>query len=128
MRSSLVYLQFHPVAYLAKLSIEMNMADLIVKVVKATNPHAHVDGSYSTEGVSHGTKKTLTNNPTNGRSKAATMATQHNSRTQALSVFDEDIELGKIKRTTETRVVFEDHQEDSESRTSSTKDLTYPYA
>ncbi|KAH8894435.1 hypothetical protein GQ53DRAFT_779951 [Thozetella sp. PMI_491] len=38
MKSSLVYLQFHPVVYLLKLAIEMNMADLMVKVVKATNP------------------------------------------------------------------------------------------
>ncbi|KAI5460416.1 hypothetical protein BGZ63DRAFT_424924 [Mariannaea sp. PMI_226] len=36
--SKLVYLQFHPVAYLGKLFIEMNMADLIAKVAKASNP------------------------------------------------------------------------------------------
>ncbi|KAJ2906163.1 hypothetical protein MKZ38_002878 [Zalerion maritima] len=32
-----VYLQFHPLAYLTKLYIEMNMADLIRKVVRASN-------------------------------------------------------------------------------------------
>lgn len=31
------YLQFHPLAYLVKLYIEMNMADLIRKVARATN-------------------------------------------------------------------------------------------
>ncbi|KAI1762257.1 hypothetical protein GGR53DRAFT_532814 [Hypoxylon sp. FL1150] len=35
--NTFVYLLFHPVAYLFKLVIEMNMADLIVKVVKTTN-------------------------------------------------------------------------------------------
>lgn len=31
------YVQFHPLMYLIKLKIEMNMADLIVKIVKATS-------------------------------------------------------------------------------------------
>ena len=31
------YVQFHPLAYLVKLHIEMNMATLIAKVVKGTN-------------------------------------------------------------------------------------------
>lgn len=35
--NTFVYLLFHPVAYLFKLIIEMNMADLICKVVKASN-------------------------------------------------------------------------------------------
>ncbi|KAF7562848.1 hypothetical protein G7046_g1264 [Stylonectria norvegica] len=41
--SGLVYLQFHPVAYLLKLQIEMMMAELITKVVKATSR----DGDYN---------------------------------------------------------------------------------
>ena len=32
-----VYVQFHPLVYLLKLHIEMNMADLIGKVVRASN-------------------------------------------------------------------------------------------
>ncbi|OHE91956.1 hypothetical protein CORC01_12744 [Colletotrichum orchidophilum] len=32
------YAQFHPLAYLLKLHIEMGMADLIAKIVKASNP------------------------------------------------------------------------------------------
>ncbi|KAI1839684.1 hypothetical protein JX266_014106 [Neoarthrinium moseri] len=34
--NGLVYVQFHPLVYILKLHIEMNIADLIVKVVKAT--------------------------------------------------------------------------------------------
>lgn len=32
------YVQFHPLMYLIKLKIEMNMADLIVKIVRASSP------------------------------------------------------------------------------------------
>ncbi|KAI5920919.1 hypothetical protein F4810DRAFT_396985 [Camillea tinctor] len=38
MRSGLVYIQFHPLAYLVKLYIELSMARLIAKIVKAANP------------------------------------------------------------------------------------------
>ncbi|KAI0596903.1 hypothetical protein F4775DRAFT_562369 [Biscogniauxia sp. FL1348] len=38
MRSGLVYIQFHPLVYLVKLHIELNMASLIAKIVKASNP------------------------------------------------------------------------------------------
>ncbi|KAI1852388.1 hypothetical protein JX266_002566 [Neoarthrinium moseri] len=43
--SNTIYLQFHPLVYLVKLHIEMNIAELIVKVVKATN---HLN-EYGTE-------------------------------------------------------------------------------
>ncbi|VUC20071.1 unnamed protein product [Clonostachys rosea] len=45
-----VYLQFHPVAYLLKLQIELGMADLIVKIVKASNPTSHSSGPYNRPG------------------------------------------------------------------------------
>ncbi|RYC78562.1 hypothetical protein BFJ63_vAg18565 [Fusarium oxysporum f. sp. narcissi] len=56
-----VYIQFHPLVYLLKLQIEMNMADLIGKVVRAGNndPRNHDYSSRSrTTGTSrpHGTR------------------------------------------------------------------------
>ncbi|KAH7272992.1 hypothetical protein B0J15DRAFT_192812 [Fusarium solani] len=45
--NDIVYVQFHPLAYLVKLHIEMNMADLITKVVKASNPSGYPDYSGS---------------------------------------------------------------------------------
>ncbi|KAK8880112.1 hypothetical protein PGQ11_001406, partial [Apiospora arundinis] len=36
--SGLIYIQFHPLTYLIKLHIELNLAELIAKVVQATNP------------------------------------------------------------------------------------------
>ncbi|KAF9781448.1 hypothetical protein IL306_013444 [Fusarium sp. DS 682] len=45
--NDIVYVQFHPLAYLVKLHIEMNMADLIIKVVKASNNSDYPDYSGS---------------------------------------------------------------------------------
>ncbi|KAK8097138.1 hypothetical protein PG999_013082 [Apiospora kogelbergensis] len=36
--SGLIYIQFHPLTYLIKLHIELNLAELIAKVVQASNP------------------------------------------------------------------------------------------
>ncbi|KAI1343640.1 hypothetical protein F5Y15DRAFT_171847 [Xylariaceae sp. FL0016] len=36
--TGVVYIQFHPMVYLIKLHIELNMAELIGKIVKASNP------------------------------------------------------------------------------------------
>ncbi|RSL81168.1 hypothetical protein CDV31_017061 [Fusarium ambrosium] len=37
----LIYLSFHPVCYLLKLQVEMNMAELIVKIVRSTGRYGH---------------------------------------------------------------------------------------
>ncbi|KAH8204839.1 hypothetical protein TruAng_001028 [Truncatella angustata] len=36
--TGVIYIQFHPLVYLIKLHIELNMAELIAKIVRATNP------------------------------------------------------------------------------------------
>ncbi|UQC78780.1 uncharacterized protein CLUP02_04257 [Colletotrichum lupini] len=59
--NTLIYAQFHPLAYLLKLHIEMGMADLIAKVVKASNPmrpHAETRRD-STEGAPDANKNSL---------------------------------------------------------------------
>lgn len=43
LKNSFVYMQFHPVAYIVKLNIEMTMADLIIKIVRSSTR----DASYS---------------------------------------------------------------------------------
>lgn len=53
------YIQFHPLVYLLKLHIELNMADLIAKVVRASNPlnnHQDVTDNTTSSGMS-GTQK-----------------------------------------------------------------------
>ncbi|OAQ59445.2 hypothetical protein VFPPC_10502 [Pochonia chlamydosporia 170] len=39
--TGVIYIQFHPLVYILKLHIEMNIADLIVKVVKATSDNRY---------------------------------------------------------------------------------------
>ncbi|KAI3535679.1 hypothetical protein CSPX01_11203 [Colletotrichum filicis] len=59
--NTLIYAQFHPLAYLLKLHIEMGMADLIAKVVKASNPmrpHAETRRD-SNEGAPDANKNSL---------------------------------------------------------------------
>ncbi|RSL77094.1 hypothetical protein CDV31_017346 [Fusarium ambrosium] len=54
---SFVYIQFHPLVYLLKLHIEMNMADLIGKVVQASNTENH---DYSSRSWGNGTARQYT--------------------------------------------------------------------
>lgn len=39
--NQLVYIQFHPIAYMVKLNIEMSMADLIIKVARSSEIDVH---------------------------------------------------------------------------------------
>ncbi|ETS85700.1 hypothetical protein PFICI_03725 [Pestalotiopsis fici W106-1] len=61
LKNTFVYMQFHPLAYIVKLNIEMSMAELIVKVAKARN-QANVDHDSPVlendigHSSSHGTK------------------------------------------------------------------------
>lgn len=43
--NQVVYIQFHPIAYMAKLNIEMSMADLIVKTARSSEIDVHPDSS-----------------------------------------------------------------------------------
>ena len=59
--NDIVYLQFHPLAYLVKLHIEMNMAELITKVVKASNPNGYdYSGSRSRSNPKSSQHRTIT--------------------------------------------------------------------
>ncbi|KAI1844110.1 hypothetical protein JX265_009627 [Neoarthrinium moseri] len=122
--NSVIYVQFHPLIYLVKLHIEMNIADLIARVVKASNPHQ--TGSY---GNSH-------SNRHEGSHKMTTMVrTGHNTGTQ--SRIDEETEdsyhhnrfpKGGIQRTIETQVIREDKDDDAQSESSSTRELQKHFA
>ncbi|ORY66161.1 uncharacterized protein BCR38DRAFT_429458 [Pseudomassariella vexata] len=47
--NEVVYIQFHPVAYMVKLNIEMSMASLITRLAQGKNSDAHFNSlSYST--------------------------------------------------------------------------------
>jgi hypothetical protein len=59
--NQVVYMQFHPVAYMVKLNIEMSMANLIRKIAKATVDDRNIEyrgKQYSLQGQRHGTGET----------------------------------------------------------------------
>lgn len=101
------YLQFHPVVYLLKLHIEMKMADLISKVVRASNINDQLS-HFGSNTQTHIDSSQLQHDRSN-----ATM-----SRTHTKIVQDDEIELtrggsaGQAKESGTTAIVRSDHEED----------------
>lgn len=147
------YLSFHPVAYLAKLQIEMHMAELITKIVKSTGIHGSEDIYYknSTSGAK---SKGITGGATGGGTGAKTgksanrisrrdptMLSYRGGNTTQIGAGDDDsIELetregdvespqpGGIRKTVQTTVAsapIEERDGDTDSRSSSTRKLHY---
>lgn len=131
--NSFVYIQFHPLVYLLKLQIEMKMADLIGKVVRASNnqdSHDYSSRSRATKGRTH------SHHP--GRGFGATLTRTHIELGE-----DDEIELKNrenmegIKKTVVTEIVRSGNQEDDDvpehheravSEASSTKAHQEPYS
>ncbi|EYB24710.1 hypothetical protein SNK03_007856 [Fusarium graminearum] len=105
--NDIVYVQFHPLAYLVKLHIEMNMADLIIKVVKASNGNGY-DYSGSKSGNTQ-PKQNGANKLGKGHIPSAMFVGGNLTLIQAGVDDDEDIEMnrmeGGIQKTTRTEVV-----------------------
>ncbi|KAF4980296.1 hypothetical protein FZEAL_3667 [Fusarium zealandicum] len=130
--NSFVYVQFHPLVYLLKLHIEMNMADLIGKVVRASNNQ----DSHEYSSRSRTTGKTVSRPP--GRFGAAL------ARTHIELGEDDEMELNEreglegIKKTVVTEIVrsgpnaddddVPEHHERAVSEASSTKAHQEPYS
>ncbi|KAH8203037.1 hypothetical protein TruAng_002765 [Truncatella angustata] len=59
LENTFVYMQFHPLAYIVKLNIEMSMAELIVKVAKARNQaNIDADGPVLENDIGHSSEQT----------------------------------------------------------------------
>ncbi|CAG1989351.1 unnamed protein product [Fusarium graminearum] len=58
--SSLVYLSFHPVAYLLKLQIEMKMAELITKIVRSSGTRGSDEGYYHSSNMTNMNQRQMT--------------------------------------------------------------------
>lgn len=108
--NSFVYMQFHPLAYIVKLKIEMSMADLITSVARARDDdhgNVFISGSDLTQ-----TRKDNISafNPKTGaaavirafQSTASTLTHEDNSRSRAGTFHERshshDFELGNISR------------------------------
>ncbi|KAL6925223.1 hypothetical protein FSST1_002497 [Fusarium sambucinum] len=115
--NDIVYVQFHPLAYLVKLHIEMNMADLIIKVVKASNGNGY-DYSGSKSGNTQPKQKS-SNKPGKSHVPSAMFIGGNLTFCQA---GDDDIEMnrmeGGIQKTTRTEVevVVKNRPSDSDDR------------
>ncbi|EEU39267.1 uncharacterized protein NECHADRAFT_43326, partial [Fusarium vanettenii 77-13-4] len=140
MKSSLVYLSFHPVCYLLKLQIEMKMAELITKIVRSTGRHGSDDIYYrqsSTGDKSKTARGTTKAKFSTGLSGAQGTFKQGNTTQIEAGDQDSDIEMeirdratdGGIIKTTHTTVASSPvdirEDDDSHSRTSSTRQLHY---
>ncbi|RYO85463.1 hypothetical protein DL766_002121 [Monosporascus sp. MC13-8B] len=102
----IIYVEFHPLVYLLKLHIEMNMAELIVKVARQSENRSR-DGRYaSANGYSEDSRRT----------RVATLITSKHSHHQPLpgEIPGEEEERSNkgIHRTIETRVVHHDIGDD----------------
>ncbi|KAF4341026.1 hypothetical protein FBEOM_5077 [Fusarium beomiforme] len=125
--NDIVYVQFHPLAYLVKLHIEMNMADLIIKVVKASNNSDYPDYSGSR---SNPTQKQKSSKQAGKSMIPSAMFAGGN--TTFIEANKDDIELvdrieGGIQKTTRTEVVVKQTRrveyDDVASDTGSTRQL-----
>ncbi|KIY69091.1 hypothetical protein CYLTODRAFT_394302 [Cylindrobasidium torrendii FP15055 ss-10] len=56
LRNDFVYMQFHPVAYLVKLNIEMSMSNLIIKVARDTGIYVQEDSTEHSKSASQATR------------------------------------------------------------------------
>ncbi|KAM0240254.1 hypothetical protein ACHAPO_002150 [Fusarium lateritium] len=112
-----VYIQFHPLVYLLKLHIEMNMADLIGKVVRASNNDPRGGGNdYSSRSRTTGASRA------HGTRFGNTLASAHH-RTHIELGDDDEYELNErekidgIKKTVVTKITHSGEQklDDSDS-------------
>ncbi|KAF4967843.1 hypothetical protein FSARC_4678 [Fusarium sarcochroum] len=134
--NSFVYVQFHPLVYLCKLHIEMNMADLIGKVVRASN-HNNGEATHDYSSRSRTTQKTGTR-PGPGRFGGALTRTHIELGEEDEIELKDRENLEGIKKTVVTQVVrspHSDHEDDvsehherAVSEASSTKMHQEPYS
>ncbi|KAM0551288.1 hypothetical protein ACHAPJ_008391 [Fusarium lateritium] len=125
--NDIVYLQFHPLAYLVKLHIEMNMAELITKVVKASNPNGYeYSGSRSRSGGKSGFKTTTNKKMGSvfpGGNQTYVEAGGDNIELPQRT--EDGIQVSRTFKTTQVDIVKQDRTDydDLESESSSTRHL-----
>lgn len=127
-----VYVQFHPLVYILKLHIELNMADLIAKIVKMENGGSYPSGSnpvagYGGKSGGAGQTGTAGTTPHNGADpRGFHMATLITANRDFAD--DEPQDAKGIHKTVETVIQRQGGiEEDAASRSSSTAELQKQY-
>lgn len=116
------YVQFHPLVYLLKLHIELNMADLIAKIVRTDG------GSYASG--SGGQSAGQAASERRGGLKMTTFvttATKSRPEEDAKDAEKNAYAGGGIHRTIETKIVRDEPDNDGGSVSSSTAELKRQY-
>ncbi|KAI0141914.1 hypothetical protein GGR57DRAFT_396445 [Xylariaceae sp. FL1272] len=115
-----VYVQFHPLVYLLKLQIELNITDLLAKIVRLD------------EGAHRGSSGPATG-PKPPHDRASKGASRHFKMQTLISTHrgaDKDAEgefKGGIQKTIETEIRYNKDDSDAASRASSTRELNSPF-
>lgn len=111
-------MQFHPLAYLLKLQIEMGMADLIVKIVRAANPEVGSSEPYPKYGGTTAAARTPANNLQ--ASKIHTwQGRQHETQIEVgdeADCLEMEMYAQAIKKTVVTEVVTVDKDQPQQQR------------
>ncbi|KAM0346179.1 hypothetical protein ACHAPU_005600 [Fusarium lateritium] len=132
-----IYVQFHPLVYMLKLHIEMNISSLIVRVVRATGEHSSYPDAFSQSAELRskfkGKKSGSARTGGTGPSGAMFSSTGKNLEVRIDAggqVTDSKAQPHGITKVTQTHVqVLTKHQEeDDASSQSSTSQLKDPYS
>ncbi len=112
-----IYLQFHPFVYLFKLQIELNVTELLAKIVGLdegdSNPSLSMGGTLRKSNIKS----------TNAGARGIRMATLITANREFTELHDEDLPKTGIKKTVETEIRYTKEEDDGVSQSSSTREL-----
>lgn len=138
MTDSHSYVQFHPLVYMLKLHIEMNISALVVRVVRATGDHSSYPSGTDLRSKVRAAvtnKKSGNSNRTGGTGKGAMFSSTGRNlevRIDAggqITDSENRPQPAGITKVTQTHVtVMSKHDEDDASSQSSTRHLKDPYS
>lgn len=88
--NQVVYIQFHPVAYMVKLNIEMSMADLITRLARGENNDAYLPStSHNQTNVRRDDEQHVAPN--------ISMHSMHSPKAQAQDSSEEESDIGSAR-------------------------------
>ncbi|KAI0441685.1 hypothetical protein F4803DRAFT_406663 [Xylaria telfairii] len=118
LHNGFIYLQFHPFVYLTKLYIELNVTELIAKVVRLD------EGGSDPSGSGGGTGRKSNARTTNTGIRGIRMGTLITANREFSELHDQNLPSTGIKKTVETEVRYITKEaDDGGSQASSTEEL-----
>ncbi|KAI0481907.1 hypothetical protein F4859DRAFT_476379 [Xylaria cf. heliscus] len=122
LHNGFIYLQFHPFVYLFKLYIELNVTELIAKIVRLDEAGSDPSGSNGGTGGKSNAKGT------NAGIRGINMGTLITSNREFTELNDHSLPTTGIQKTVETEIRYTTKEEDDRgSQSSSTEELRHFY-